>query len=169
MEITDYRVDFGKYSKDNIAIVARNGSVVELNPSQATITDGQDQNTPEGDRAEGTIIGFAEGVWYNPRPAAIGQNNGAAITSPNQPVVTDGRAGQKYVPQFGSSVLIRKPMELGSKKAVAIFAKDGAKLSQLLFMEENLLLLLLLVLKNGQTNHMKQILLKVEEQQQLLL
>jgi len=108
LEITDYRVDFGKYSKDNIAIVARNGSVVELNPSQATITDGQDQNTPEGDRAEGTIIGFAEGVWYNPRPAAIGQNNGAAITSANQPVVTDGRAGQKYVTQFGSSVVRRK-------------------------------------------------------------
>ena len=128
LEITDYRVDFGKYSKNNIAVVARNGSVVVLNPSSATITDGQNASTPDADRAEGTIIGFAEGVWFNPRPAAIGSNTGGVITSPGAAVVTDGRAGQKYVPQFGSSVIIKKPMALGSKKAVAVFAKDGAKI-----------------------------------------
>ena len=129
LEITDYRVDFGKYSKNNIAVVARNGSVVVINPSSgAMITDGQNASTPDADRAEGTIIGFAEGVWFNPRPAVIGPNNGDAITSPGAAVVTDGRAGQKYVPQYGSSVIIRKPMALGSKKAVAIFAKDGAKI-----------------------------------------
>ena len=127
LEITDYRVDFGKYSKDNIAVVARNGSVVVLNPS-STITDGQNASTADADRAEGTIIGFAEGVWWNPRPASIGPNNGTVIHSAGQPVVTDGRAGQKYVPQYGSSVLIKQNMELGSKKAVAVFAKDGAKI-----------------------------------------
>lgn len=128
LEITEYRVDFGKYSKDNIAVVARNGSVVIINPSSATITDGQNAGTADGDRAEGTIIGFAEGIWFNPRPAVKGENNGTVITSAGQGVVTDGRAGQKYVPQFGSSILIKKPLELGSKKAVAVFAKDGAKI-----------------------------------------
>lgn len=128
LEITDYQVHFGKYSKNNIAVVARNGSVVVLNPSSGTITDGQGATTPDADRAEGTIIGFAEGVWFNPRPAAIGPNNGDKILVAGKPVVTDGRAGQKYVPQFGSSVIIKKDLELGSKKAVAVFAKDGAKI-----------------------------------------
>ena len=127
LKVNNYNAVFGQYSKNNIAIVARNGSVVELSPT-ATITDGQNASTPEAQRAEGTIIAFAEGVWYNPRPAAIGLNNGALITASGLPVVTDGRAGQKYVPQYGSSVLISQNIELGSKKAVAVFAKDGAKI-----------------------------------------
>ena len=127
LKIDKYSAVFGQYSKNNIAIVARNGSVVELSTA-SVITDGQNGSTPEAQRAEGTIIAFAEGVWFNPRPAVIGANNGAIITSSGQPVVTDGRAGQKYVPQYGSSVLISQNMALGSKKAVAVFAKDGAKI-----------------------------------------
>ena len=131
LEITDYKVDFGKYSKNNIAVVARNGSVVEINPNSTLITDGQGATTPDADRAEGTIIGFAEGVWWNPRPKIIKSNSSSVLSGAeiaNGTVVTDGRAGQKYVPQYGSSVIIKKPMELGSKKAVAVFAKDGAKI-----------------------------------------
>ncbi|MHD0319505.1 hypothetical protein ABDA05_18060, partial [Fusobacterium sp. THCT1E2] len=127
LKIDTYSAVFGKYSKNNIAVVARNGSVVELSPS-TTITDGQGSGTSDADRAEGTIIAFAEGVWFNPRPAVIGANNGALITTSGQPVVTDGRAGQKYVPQYGSSVLVSQNIALGSKKAVAVFAKDGAKI-----------------------------------------
>ncbi|MGF6907113.1 autotransporter-associated N-terminal domain-containing protein [Fusobacterium sp. PH5-44] len=130
LKITDFSVNFGKYSKDNIAVVARNGSVVELSPSTAKITDGQTSATPDADRATGTIMAFAEGVWYNPRVAVAntttaGQNN--AINNPGK-VVIDGTPGKLYVPQYGSAVLISKPIEMGSKEAVAVFAKDGAKI-----------------------------------------
>ena len=127
LKITDYKIDFGQYSKNNIAVVARNGSVVELEPSSTTITDGQNSSTLDANRADGTILAFAEGVWWNPRPAVIKPND-ATVASSGQ-TVTDGRAGQKYVPQYGSSVRTTKNIEMGSKNAVAGFAKDGAYIS----------------------------------------
>lgn len=123
--IKDYKIEFGEYSKDNIAVVAKNGSVIELSPSEGIITDGQNESTPDKKRAEGTIIAYAEGVWFNPRPAYVGVNDGGTISSG---AVTDGRAGQKYVLKYGSSILVSTDIALGSKKAVAVFAKDGAKI-----------------------------------------
>ncbi|WP_462425097.1 autotransporter-associated N-terminal domain-containing protein [Fusobacterium sp. THCT13E1] len=127
LKIDTYSAVFGKYSKNNIAIVARNGSVVELSPS-TTITDGQGSGTPDADRAEGTIIAFAEGVWYNPRTAAGNRAPNDGNNHFDGKVVIDGTSGQKYVPQYGSSVLVSQNIALGSKKAVAVFAKDGAKI-----------------------------------------
>lgn len=127
LKIDNYSAVFGKYSKNNIAIVARNGSVVELSPS-AIITDGQTSATPDVDRAEGTIIAFAEGVWYNPRTKESDRAAYDGNSHTDGKVLIDGRSGQKYVPQYGSSVLISQNIALGSKKAVAVFAKDGAKI-----------------------------------------
>lgn len=115
---------FGKYSKDNIAVVARNGSVVKIQPA-GNITDGVAAGTPDADRATGTIIAYAEGVWFNPRPAVISPNTGGV--GPGL-VVTDGTPGQKYIANYGSEVHLLKPVVMGSKSAIPLYAKDGAKI-----------------------------------------
>jgi len=78
--ISEYKVEFGEYSKNNIAVVAKNGSVVVIDPS-SKITDGQETESNDSKRAEGTVIAYAEGVWFNPRPAVIKPNDGTIITS----------------------------------------------------------------------------------------
>ena len=125
LTISDYSVIFGKYSKDNIAVVSRNGSVVRINPA-GNITDGVAAGTPDADRATGSIIAYAEGIWYNPRPAVINPNNGAVGSGL---VVTDGTPGQKYVANYGSEIHLQKPVVMGSKSAIPLYAKDGAKIT----------------------------------------
>ena len=124
LTITDYSVIFGKYSKDNIAVVARNGSVVKIQPA-GNITDGVAAGAADADRATGSIIAYAEGIWYNPRPVAINPNNGATGAGL---VVTDGTPGQKYVANYGSEIHLLKPVFMGSKNAIPLYAKDGAKI-----------------------------------------
>lgn len=121
--ISEYKVEFGEYSKNNIAVVAKNGSVVVINPS-SKITDGQETESNDNKRAEGTVIAYAEGVWFNPRPAVIKPNDGTIITSG---AVTDGTAGQKYVLGYGSEINLMQDLEMGGKKSYAAITNKGGK------------------------------------------
>ena len=123
--ISEYKVEFGEYSKNNIAVVAKNGSVVVIDPS-SKITDGQETESNDSKRAEGTVIAYAEGVWFNPRPAVIKPNDGTIITSG---MVTDGTAGQKYVLGYGSEINLMQDLEMGGKKSYAAITNKGGKVN----------------------------------------
>lgn len=123
--IKEYMVEFGEYSKNNIAVVAKNGSVVVIDPL-SKITDGQETESDDNKRAEGTIIAFAEGVWFNPRPAVIKPNDGTTITSG---AVTDGTPGQKYVLGYGSEIKLMQDLEMGGKDSYAAIANKGGKVN----------------------------------------
>ena len=86
LDLSNFTVKFGKYSKDSIALVARNGSAIDLN-STSGITDEAG--------AESNIVVYAEGVWRNPRKA---------LTSATYDKEAYGRGesetGQKFISDF---------------------------------------------------------------------
>ena len=112
LDLSNFTVKFGKYSKDSIALVARNGSAIDLN-STSGITDEAG--------AESNIVVYAEGVWRNPRKA---------LTSATYDKEAYGRGesetGQKFISDFNTTVNVGQNLTMGSIKSTALFAKDGA-------------------------------------------
>lgn len=116
-DLSEFQVTFGKYSKDSIGLVAKNGSVIDLNPS-GTITD----NAVSG--AESNIMVYAEGVWYNPRKVFNGGTYDKDAYGRGESIT-----GQKYISDFNTEVKIGKNLVVGSIKSTALFAKSGAKIT----------------------------------------
>ena len=115
LQLKDFNIVFGKYSQDSIGIVAKNGSVIDLEPISGKVTD----NAENG--AEKNVLVYAEGVWWNPR---------FALTAATYDKEAYGRGesvtGQKYISDFNTKVNIKKNVEMGSIKSTAFFAKSGA-------------------------------------------
>ena len=117
LKLDDFYVKFGKYSMDSIALVAKNGSVIDLEPT-GTISD----NAEAG--AESNIMVYAEGVWWNPRKVFT-TRTGATY---NKEAYGRGESitGQKNISDFNTKVNIKNNVTMGSIKSTALFAKDGA-------------------------------------------
>lgn len=116
-DLSEFQVTFGKYSKDSIGLVAKNGSVIDLNPS-GTITD----NAVSG--AESNIMVYAEGVWYNPRKVFSGGTYNKDAYGRGESIT-----GQKYISDFNTEVKVGKNLIMESIKSTALFAKSGAKIT----------------------------------------
>ncbi|SQJ03172.1 Uncharacterised protein [Fusobacterium ulcerans] len=116
-DLSEFQVTFGKYSKDSIGLVAKNGSVIELNPS-GIITD----NAVSG--AESNIMVYAEGVWFNPRKVFSGGTYDKEAYGRGESVT-----GQKYISDFNTEVKVGKNITMNSIKSTALFAKSGAKIT----------------------------------------
>ena len=117
LKLDDFYVKFGKHSMDSIALVAKNGSVIDLEPT-GTISD----NAETG--AESNIMVYAEGVWWNPRKVFT-TRTGALY---NKEAYGRGESitGQKNISDFNTKVNIKQNVTMGSIKSTALFAKDGA-------------------------------------------
>lgn len=114
--LSDFTTKFGKYSKDSIGLVAKNGTVVDLGGS-SLISD----NAEPG--AEQNIMVYAEGVWFNPRKALTQSTlDREAYARGESPT------GQKYISDFNTTVNLKNNMEMKSIKSTALFAKSGAKI-----------------------------------------
>lgn len=117
LKLENFNVKFGKYAKDNIAVVAKNGSYVELNPI------GVLNDNAEIGAEENTFV-FAEGVW---------KDNRLALTTDNYDKEAYGRGesrtGQKFLSDFNTKVDVQKDLTMNSVKSTGLIAKDGANIT----------------------------------------
>ena len=116
LEISNFKVKFGQYSKRGIGLIAKNGSVINVDTGN-TISD----EATGVNRATETVMFFADGVWKNPR---------LALTSATYDKEAYGRGesitGQKNISDFNTTVNVKQDVTMGSIKSTALFAKDGA-------------------------------------------
>ncbi|WP_339007971.1 autotransporter-associated N-terminal domain-containing protein [Fusobacterium varium] len=120
LTVSNFKIELGKYSKRGIGMIAKNGSVVDVNIG-TTISD----NAGTGiDRATESILFYAEGVWQNPRKALTGgiydkeaYGRGESIT------------GKKYISNFNSTINVNNNIVMNSYNSIALFAKSGAKIT----------------------------------------
>ena len=115
--LSDFSVTFGKYSKDSIGVVAKNGTVIDINPT-GNLTD----NAVSG--AESNIMVYAEGVWYNPRKVLSSATYDKEAYGRGESIT-----GQKYISDFNTEVRVCKNLTMGSINSTALFAKSGAKIT----------------------------------------
>ena len=115
LDLTDFTVEFGEYSKGSIGLVAKNGSGVDLATTSGTIND----NAPV--EAEDNIMVYAEGVWKNPRRAFTGATYDDEAYGRGE-----SETGKKYISDFNTKVNVNSNIEMGGAKSTAFFAKSGA-------------------------------------------
>ena len=73
LEVAKLDIRFGKYSKNGIMVLAKQGTVIDVGKNTSNyhitgvssdITDGiNGANTLEADASTGTIVAYAEGTW----------------------------------------------------------------------------------------------------------
>ncbi|MBP9477492.1 MAG: autotransporter-associated N-terminal domain-containing protein [Sebaldella sp.] len=120
LKIKDFETEFGKFSKNGIALVAKNGTVIDINKG-SLITD----NAGTGaDRAEGTTMFYAEGVWYNPRKAMT-----TGVYDKEAYGRGESQTGKKNIADFNTEINIADNIVMSSYEGVALFAKDGGKIN----------------------------------------
>ena len=106
----DFKINFGKYSKNGFMFLAKNGTVIEIkdNTSIDSFSDGiNDINTLEADTGTGIVIAYAEGTW----------------TATGTGLQGSGLEGKP------TEILVNKKLNMMSKEGIAFFAKDGGKIT----------------------------------------
>ncbi|WP_314320542.1 autotransporter-associated N-terminal domain-containing protein, partial [Fusobacterium pseudoperiodonticum] len=99
LEVAKLDIRFGKYSKNGIMVLAKQGTVIDVGKNTSNyhiigvssdITDGiNGANTLEADASTGTIVAYAEGTWdqlkhrYGSEDARIAQNDADAVAINN--------------------------------------------------------------------------------------
>ncbi len=120
LTLKDFSVEFGKYSKDGIGIIAKNGTVVDIN----TGSDISDKAGVNNDRATGSVMFYSEGVWFNPR---------RAMTTGTYDSESYGRGesltGKYNIADYNTTINIYDNVIMDSNEAVALYAKDGGALN----------------------------------------
>ncbi|WP_035939089.1 autotransporter-associated N-terminal domain-containing protein [Fusobacterium periodonticum] len=120
-DLSDFSVKFGKYSKNSIGVVAKNGTVINLGKN-TTISDSADPG------AEDNIMVYAEGVWFNPRLKWSNQPIDAGTYGEEAYRRGESVTGQQNISDFNTTVKLKQGITMGSIKSTALFAKDGAKI-----------------------------------------
>ena len=120
-DLSDFNVKFGKYSKNGIGVVAKNGTVINLGKN-TTISDNADLG------AEDNIMVYAEGVWFNPRLKWSSQPIDAGTYGEEAYRRGESVTGQQNISDFNTTVKLKQGITMGSIKSTALFAKDGAKI-----------------------------------------
>lgn len=116
LTLKDFNVEFGKYSKDGIGIIAKNGTVVDIN----TGTDISDGAGTETDRATGSVMFYSEGVWFNPRLAFKGVNYDKEAYGRGESLT-----GKYNIADYNSTINVYDNVTMDSNEAIALYAKDG--------------------------------------------
>jgi hypothetical protein len=122
LALNDLYVSFGKYSKDNIAVVARGGSVVEWNSNasdHAPLVSGTDEDST----AQGSTLAFAEGIWWFSKQRGL--PNAAYVWYDQAYGFNTQQGGKYYVPNYRSTIKITTDATVNSIKSVPVYAKDG--------------------------------------------
>ena len=120
-DLSDFNVKFGKYSKNSIGVVAKNGTVINLGKN-TTISDSADPG------AEDNIMVYAEGVWFNPRLKWSNQPIDAGTYGEEAYRRGESVTGQQNISDFNTTIKLKQGITMGSIKSTALFAKDGAKI-----------------------------------------
>ena len=139
LEVAKLDIRFGKYSKNGIMVLAKQGTVIDVGKNTSNyhitgvssdITDGiNGANTLEADASTGTIVAYAEGTWdqlkhrYGSEDARIAQNDADAVAINNgaaRKVLTDTKATTAAKLQgLGSEININPNVVLASKEGIA--------------------------------------------------
>ena len=139
LEVAKLDIRFGKYSKNGIMVLAKQGTVIDVGKNTSNlhitgvssdITDGiNGANTLESDASTGTIVAYAEGTWdqlkhrYGSEDARIAQNDADAVAINNgaaRKALTDTKATTAAKLQgLGSEININPNVVLASKEGIA--------------------------------------------------
>ena len=139
LEVAKLDIRFGKYSKNGIMVLAKQGTVIDVGKNTSNyhitgvssdITDGiNGANTLEADASTGTIVAYAEGTWdqlkhrYGSEDARIAQNDADAVAINNgaaRKALTDATATTAAKLQgLGSEININPNVVLASKEGIA--------------------------------------------------
>ena len=139
LEVAKLDIRFGKYSKNGIMVLAKQGTVIDVGKNTSNyhiigvssdITDGiNGANTLEVDASTGTIVAYAEGTWdqlkhrYGSEDARIAQNDADAVAINNgaaRKALTDTKATTAAKLQgLGSEININPNVVLASKEGIA--------------------------------------------------
>ena len=139
LEVAKLDIRFGKYSKNGIMVLAKQGTVIDVGKNTSNyhitgvssdITDGiNGANTLEADASTGTIVAYAEGTWdqlkhrYGSEDARIAQNDADAVAINNgaaRKALTDTTATTAAKLQgLGSEININPNVVLASKEGIA--------------------------------------------------
>ena len=139
LEVAKLDIRFGKYSKNGIMVLAKQGTVIDVGKNTSNyhitgvssdITDGiNGANTLEADASTGTIVAYAEGTWdqlkhrYGSEDARIAQNDADAVAINNggaRKALTDATATTAAKLQgLGSEINVNPNVVLASKEGIA--------------------------------------------------
>ncbi|WP_462423009.1 autotransporter-associated N-terminal domain-containing protein [Fusobacterium pseudoperiodonticum] len=139
LEVAKLDIRFGKYSKNGIMVLAKQGTVIDVGKNTSNyhitgvssdITDGiNGASTLEADASTGTIVAYAEGTWdqlkhrYGSEDARIAQNDADAVAINNgaaRKALTDTKATTAAKLQgLGSEININPNVVLASKEGIA--------------------------------------------------
>ena len=139
LEVAKLDIRFGKYSKNGIMVLAKQGTVIDVGKNTSNyhitgvstdITDGiNGANTLEADASTGTIVAYAEGTWdqlkhrYGSEDARIAQNDADATAINNgvaRKPLTDATATTAAKLQgLGSEINVNPNVVLASKEGIA--------------------------------------------------
>ena len=139
LEVAKLDIRFGKYSKNGIMVLAKQGTVIDVGKNTSNlhitgvssdITDGiNGANTLEADASTGTIVAYAEGTWdqlkhrYGNDDTRIAQNDADAAAINNgaaRKALTDTKATTAAKLQgLGSEININPNVVLASKEGIA--------------------------------------------------
>ena len=118
LEIGNFDIRFGKYSKSGIMFLSKNGTAIDVGSSSSvhhigslttTFSDGINGTaTKETEASEDTIIAYAEGTWKN------------SIHRLNNTPTVEG---------LPSEINIKSKLDMMSKNGIAFFAKAGGKIN----------------------------------------
>ena len=139
LEVAKLDIRFGKYSKNGIMVLAKQGTVIDVGKNTSNlhitgtssdITDGiNGANTLETDASTGTIVAYAEGTWdqlkhrYGNDDTRIAQNDADATAINNgaaRKPLTDATATTAAKLQgLGSEINVNPNVVLASKEGIA--------------------------------------------------
>ena len=139
LEVAKLDIRFGKYSKNGIMVLAKQGTVIDVGKNTSNlhitgvssdITDGiNGASTLESDASTGTIVAYAEGTWdqlkhrYGNDDTRIAQNDADAVAINNgaaRKALTDTTATTAAKLQgLGSEININPNVVLASKEGIA--------------------------------------------------
>ena len=139
LEVAKLDIRFGKYSKNGIMVLAKQGTVIDVGKNTSNlhitgvstdITDGiNGANTLEADASTGTIVAYAEGTWdqlkhrYGNDDTRIAQNDADATAINNgaaRKSLTDANATTAAKLQgLGSEINVNPNVVLASKEGIA--------------------------------------------------
>ena len=139
LEVAKLDIRFGKYSKNGIMVLAKQGTVIDVGKNTSNlhitgtssdITDGMNgANTLEADASTGTIVAYAEGTWdqlkhrYGNDDTRIAQNDADATAINNgaaRKPLTDATATTAAKLQgLGSEINVNPNVVLASKEGIA--------------------------------------------------
>ncbi|MGF6907394.1 hypothetical protein [Fusobacterium sp. PH5-44] len=117
LEVGNFDIRFGKYSKNGIMFLAQNGTVIDVAHSSSVVDIGSvttsfsdginGSTTSENDASTGTIIAYSEGIW-----------------NPN--INRYWPAGLYELP---TEIIIHAPLTMSSNEGIAYYANDGGKIT----------------------------------------